>query len=131
MQGYMQKNTEISERLLQIIESEGINANKYAKKLGYKRSQTLYDAINKGIFGLELLQRIAENSVNVNWLLTGTGDSYINLEGGESSLPIKESNKIELLKELLDEQTEKTLKFKKQLDEIMGEGKDSSKQNCA
>lgn len=67
----MQKNTEISERLLYVIEEKGVKPNKYAQSLGYKRAQTLYDALNKGIFGLDLLKRIAESSVDVNWLLTG------------------------------------------------------------
>lgn len=127
----MQKNAEISERLVQIIELEGVKANKFGQKLGYKRSQTVYDAINKGIFGLELLQKLANISVNINWLLTGKGKPHHAKKVDSAVDEIKEKSKIELLKELLDEQTEKTLKLKNQLDEIMGKGGDKSKQISA
>lgn len=42
----MKKNTEISERILQIIEFVKSNPNEFAKKLGYNRGQTIYDVLN-------------------------------------------------------------------------------------
>ena len=46
MQKKMKKNTEISERILQIIEFVKSNPNEFAKKLGYNRGQTIYDVLN-------------------------------------------------------------------------------------
>ncbi len=80
----MQKNAEISARLVQLIESHQVSTNKYATLLGYKRAQVLYDAINKGIIGYDLLKRIADMSadINMSWFLTGNGEMLIS---GDSS----------------------------------------------
>ncbi len=43
----MSKNTDISERLSQLIDYLNVSKNEFAKKLGYNRSQTIYDIINR------------------------------------------------------------------------------------
>lgn len=75
----MQNNTEISERIKQLIEYLQINANKFAKVLGYERSQTIYDILSgKSAPSFDFFNRL-ENSeysvkVNTKWLLTGKGE---------------------------------------------------------
>lgn len=75
----MNKNTEISERILQILDYVGVNANDFSKKLEYNRSQTLYDVINgKSAPSYDFFKRLfnSEYSVLINpeWLLTGKGE---------------------------------------------------------
>jgi phage repressor protein C with HTH and peptisase S24 domain len=76
MQEIKKKNTGISERILHIIENEDINPNVFAKKLGYERSQTIYDLINgKSAPSFDFFSRF-ENSefsakYNISWLITG------------------------------------------------------------
>jgi len=78
MQEKKQKNTEISARILQIIENQGITPNLFAKNLGYDRSQTVYDVINgKSAPSYDFFRRfeISEYSENINisWLIAGNG----------------------------------------------------------
>ena len=78
MQEKNKKNTEISARILQIIENQGITPNLFAKKLGYERSQTVYDVINgKSAPSYDFFRRfeLSEYSegINISWLLTGNG----------------------------------------------------------
>lgn len=79
MQDKLNKNTEISERISKLLDFLGVNANEFAKKLGYDRSQTVYDVLNgKSAPSFDFFNRllISEYSVkiNVRWLLTGKGD---------------------------------------------------------
>ncbi|HRY33429.1 MAG TPA: helix-turn-helix transcriptional regulator [Bacteroidales bacterium] len=72
----MKKNSEISERIKQLIESLGINANLFAKKLGYTRSQAIYDILNgkaapSNDFYTKLLNSEYSESVDLSWLISG------------------------------------------------------------
>ena len=74
----MKENTEISARILQIIENQGITPNLFAKKLGYERSQTVYDVINgKSAPSFDFFRRFEvsefSESIDISWLLTGNG----------------------------------------------------------
>lgn len=79
MQEKKQKNAEISARISQIIETEGINPNIFAQKLGYDRSQTIYDILNgKSAPSFDFFNRF-ENSefsekINLHWLIAGKGE---------------------------------------------------------
>ncbi len=78
----MEKNTEISERILQILDYLGITRNVFAKKLGYARSQAIYDIINgKANPSFDFFNKlyISEYSeiINPTWLLTGKGEMLI------------------------------------------------------
>lgn len=46
MQANKEKKSEISETIRNLIDSTGNNPNSFAKKLGYERSQAIYDIIN-------------------------------------------------------------------------------------
>lgn len=75
----MAKNTEISDRISKIIEHYGINNNIFAKKLGYTRSQTVYDIINmKSAPSYDFFKKFVNSefsdTVNVEWLLAGKGE---------------------------------------------------------
>ena len=74
-----EKNAEISERLAEILASAGVSSNFFAAKLGYQRSQTIYDILNgKSAPSYDFFKRfmLSEYSeiYNIDWLLTGRGD---------------------------------------------------------
>jgi phage repressor protein C with HTH and peptisase S24 domain len=72
----MNKNTEISERIAQLIENIGVNPNEFAKKLGYSRSQNVYDILNgKSSPSFDFFNRLLNSEYSVlfdpAWLITG------------------------------------------------------------
>lgn len=69
--------TPAAKRLDQLLDELGLNANKFAKKLGYDRSVTIYNVLNgKTQPGYNLLHDIATHipEVNIHWLLSGKGE---------------------------------------------------------
>lgn len=85
----MKENTEISERILKVIDYIGVSTNLFAQTLGYKRSQALYDILNKKAKpSFDFFERFinSEYSVNIDtdWLISGKGSMMKkdnNLEG--------------------------------------------------
>ncbi len=74
----MKKNTEISERIRQTIDYLNVNENQFAKLIGYKRSQTIYDVVNSKSkpsfdFFNKLFNSEFSEKINPIWLLTGKG----------------------------------------------------------
>ena len=74
-----EKNAEISARISKILEKEGLTPNNFAQKLGYPRSQTIYDIINcKSAPSYDFFNRFVASGFsevyNLDWLLTGRGD---------------------------------------------------------
>lgn len=74
----MEKNTGISERVSQLIDFLGINANEFAKKLGYKRSQTIYDILTgKSAPSFDFFYRLLNTEysefLNLEWLIAEKG----------------------------------------------------------
>lgn len=93
----MDKNTGISERILQILKYQGISINKFAKNLGYNRSQTLYDIINSVANpSFDFFEKFSnsEYSVlfNTDWLLTGKGDMLNKSLDNNNDLPMVNYN---------------------------------------
>lgn len=79
MQEINANNTEISERISQIIDYLGLNVNSFAKKLGYERSQVIYDIIKgKAKPSYDFFNRFLNTEysdiVLLEWLITGKGD---------------------------------------------------------
>jgi len=73
------KNTTISERILQMTDFLKVSTNDFAKKLGYSRSQAIYDVINgksKPSFDFfdKLYNSEYSEKFNSDWLLTGRGE---------------------------------------------------------
>lgn len=73
------KNTIISERLTQMVDYLGITANDFAKKLGYNRSQAIYDMLSgkaKPSFDFfeKLLNSEYSATFNIEWVFTGLGN---------------------------------------------------------
>ncbi|MDL2315064.1 hypothetical protein LJC16_02265 [Bacteroidales bacterium OttesenSCG-928-C19] len=75
----MQKNTEISERILKVLDILNVTANDFGKKLGYTRTQTIYD-ITSGKsapsfdFFFRLYNSEYSETINPIWLITGKGE---------------------------------------------------------
>lgn len=74
----MKNNSEISERITEIIEYLSIKPNAFAQKLGYDRSQTIYDIINKkSAPSYDFFNRFMNSEyseiISIKWLLTGSG----------------------------------------------------------
>ncbi|MGB4775429.1 MAG: S24 family peptidase [Daejeonella sp.] len=72
-------NTEISERILQVIDFHGDNKNIFAQKLGYNRSQTIYDIVNgKSAPSYDFFNRFTNSeyseTTNLEWLISGNGE---------------------------------------------------------
>ena len=78
MQEKLQKNAEISVRISQVIDYLGISANKFSQKLGYERTQTIYDIIKgKSFPSYDFFYRLYHTEysalINPYWLITGNG----------------------------------------------------------
>lgn len=103
----MNKITEFSERISQILDYFEINENLFGKKLNYERSQTIYDIVNsKNKPSFKFIEKfvLSEYSeiIDLKWLITGDG----NMLKSENKQPIKpfDGNKIESkVMELLEE----------------------------
>ena len=110
------------------MSKEGLIPETLSKALGYSGSEKIARLTRKPKEGeseklpsftiLADISNMFEN-LNIRWLLTGNGEPYIIIEGGKHIDYVKEENKIEFLKELLDEKTKEALELKKQLDQIM------------
>lgn len=77
-----EKNTEISARVAEIIKNEGLTANTFATKLGYTRSQTIYDILNgKSAPSYDFFRRLLlseySEKYSINWLITGRGEMIL------------------------------------------------------
>lgn len=89
----MQKNTEISERINQLIDYVGDSKNEFAKKLGYERSQSIYDISNgksKPSFDFfeKLLNSEYSEIINIEYLISGIG----NIEKTKSAEKVNKKN---------------------------------------
>ena len=74
----MNKMSEISERIINVIDFVGSNPNSFAKSLGYNRSQVIYDITNGKAnpsydFFNKLLNSEYSDLIDLKWLITGRG----------------------------------------------------------
>ncbi|QGN21581.1 hypothetical protein [Elizabethkingia anophelis] len=79
----MKNNTEISERINQMIDYLGLNTNEFAKKLQYNRSQALYDILNgKSKPSFDFFERFDNSEYselfNYEWLIGSKGEMLKN-----------------------------------------------------
>lgn len=75
----MTKITNISERISQMIEFLDVTINDFGKKLGYTRSQIIYDVLNdKAKPSFDFFDKFHNSEysalINIEWLLTGKGE---------------------------------------------------------
>lgn len=73
------KNAEISARIAEIIEYLGETPNSFAKKLGYDRTQTIYDILNqKSAPSFDFFRRFTiagySEMIDFDWVFTGKGE---------------------------------------------------------
>jgi phage repressor protein C with HTH and peptisase S24 domain len=83
VQEILKESTEVSERLSQVIDFLGSNPNEFANKLGYNRSQAVYDMLNgKSKPSFDFFQKLLNSeyseTVDLEWLVTGRGDMLKN-----------------------------------------------------
>ena len=76
MQINMNKVSGISERISEIIVRERITTNDFAKKLGYNRSQTLYDIVNgkskpSADFFFRFINAGFSEKYSMDWVIAG------------------------------------------------------------
>lgn len=81
MQNKTEKNTEISERIRLLIKELSENPNSFAKKLGYDRTQAVYDMLNgKAKPSFDFFERILNSeyseSINLSWIINGKGSLF-------------------------------------------------------
>lgn len=123
----MGKNTEISERLKQLIDYYNLTANKFAKELGYERSQALYDMINgKAKPSFDFFERLMNSEfsaqIDLKWLLTGKGEM---LRKKDADPPPEEKkpdeNVPELQKQIIDLQNHRISQLEKEVEELKKE----------
>lgn len=123
----MGKNTEISERLKQLIDYYNLTANKFAKELGYERSQALYDMINgKAKPSFDFFERLMNSEfsaqIDFEWLLTGKGEM---LRKKDADPPPEEKkpdeNVPELQKQIIDLQNHRISQLEKEVEELKKE----------
>lgn len=104
------KNSEFSERLMQVIENEKEKISTFSKKIGYGDKKNLYDVLNKGIlpsfefFHLFISSEYSEK-YDLKWLITGEGkmirNSSENSPNKSNSHLLSGDNCDELIKYLL------------------------------
>lgn len=75
----MEKNIDISERILEMLDFLDVNRHKFAINLGYKRAQMLYDVINhKAKPSYDFFERFINSEysdiINIEWLISGKGE---------------------------------------------------------
>lgn len=117
----MKKNTEISERVRQVIDYLNVNENQFAKSLAYKRSQSIYDIVNgKSKPSFDFFNKLFNSEyselINPIWLLTGKENI------APKTKPIQENNPkiIGLLEKVVNLQ-DKNAALKDQLAKIKKE----------
>lgn len=108
MQEKNTENTEISERISQMIDFLEINKNEFARKLNYDRSQTIYDITKgKSAPSFDFFQRFYDSEfseiINPIWLFTGKGnmlrDSINNdIDTVQLTIELKKEKKDQVLK---------------------------------
>lgn len=113
----MKNNTEISERIMNLIDYLGISRNDFAKKLNYKRSQSVYDICNgKSAPSYDFFNRFFDSEYSVifdhNWIFTGKGEMLsvgYRLKGLRKGLGLSVANFAKMIgeDELLIEDIEK------------------------
>lgn len=88
-----QENTEISDRISMLIEMLGVNSHAFARALGYRRAQTIYDIVNgKSAPSFDFFNKLANSEyadrIDLHWLLTGRGSSPVKIPADkEPALP--------------------------------------------
>lgn len=74
----MKNNADFSERLQNLIDYYKITPNEFGKKLGYKRTQTIYDLLNNKCkpsydFVKKIIISEFSERFSTDWLITGEG----------------------------------------------------------
>jgi transcriptional regulator with XRE-family HTH domain len=93
------------ERVLKIIESEGITAAEFADAIGVQRSNVSHVLNGRNNPGFSFIQKILEAypKVNSRWLLTGSGNIY-----EDSTQKIKQTRTPDLFSTMGESKVENT-----------------------
>lgn len=115
MQEKSQKNTDISERISEMIDSLGVSVNYFATTLGYNRSQAIYDMINRKAkpsydFFYKLLNSEYSEFIDVEYLITGKAKSITSTN--------KEDPNIDVYKSLLKEREQEIKELNREIGKL-------------
>jgi len=104
-------------RLEWLLSKSGLNPSQFAMKLGYNNSEKISRLLRneKNKPGFDILNDIANNfEINLNWLVTGKGDSPVYKNTDYEKIRIENLK----LKEMLKVCDEEKNKYQKRIDEL-------------
>lgn len=122
----MEKDTDISERLKQVIDFHSLSINKFAKTLGYERSQAIYDMINgKAKPSFDFFEKFINSeysaSISIKWLLTGKGEMLKTENKDGPPDPVRVQTVPELQQMIIDLQNREINRLQQEIDELKKE----------
>ncbi len=73
------KNSDIKDRILQILKEEELTSSKFAIKLGVQPSSISHIISGRNKPSLDFLQKVLKNFTSINplWLIMGKGDMFV------------------------------------------------------
>ncbi|MBN1925723.1 MAG: helix-turn-helix transcriptional regulator [Prolixibacteraceae bacterium] len=79
----------MKDRIIKLIESEGLTASEFADRVGVQRSNISHVLSGRNQPGFTFIQKILETFTNLNsrWLITGQGEMYEKSEMNEHVEP--------------------------------------------
>ncbi|MBN1251183.1 MAG: helix-turn-helix transcriptional regulator [Bacteroidales bacterium] len=93
------QNTEIKDRVLQLINREKLSSSKFAEIIGVQRSSISHIISGRNKPSLDFIEKVLDkfSSLNPNWLVTGNGGMYLEVSQNkiDFSNEITESDLIE------------------------------------
>lgn len=118
-----QKNAEISARVEELVKILGETPNSFAIKLGYNRSQTIYDIISgKSAPSYDFFRKFAlseySETISLKWLLTGNGEAKIERNYDEEQIKVLQNQPQPFLIEKIAEQAEEIGRLKARIEEL-------------
>ncbi len=119
----MSENTEISERVLKVIDFLGVNRSEFGKKLGYNRSQSVYDIINgKSKPSMDFFEKILNSEyseiISLEWIITGRGNMTKTYEIPNTEEDVNLKDLVKAQKKIIEYQEKEISNQKKEIERL-------------